>query len=415
MKNKISSAVIKYAIIASLYSTGIGIWAGTIYLHMKKVGFNYSQINMFLVVFWIVTFIAELPSGVIADTFGRMRVVALSSVIRGLGLFILAIDHGSFSVLMVSAVLTAIGDSLYSGAPDSWLVSKLQKESGTEISKIISVISSITAVLSLVSGYIGANWLGRINLGLPLIWGAILLVMMTPIAMFIQRNEDATTVNMSEGNHLPNVLSLFEQLRETLITGLSEVRHNPVILGYLAAFLPIVLIVTGPYNQWQLYFPTSGHLVNTGNVLIGVNLMGIVGSFITQYLLPKSKVGQTIALMMLTFVNSLCVIFAVIMGKQLLAVVMFWMHVMVSSTDEVSRWTVLQTQIKSDSRSTIISLDNTLNAAVTVVALSLNGFISDRLGIGPSWIILGIIGAGLSICAYAAVLSRQIHAKHRGV
>ncbi len=52
---------------------GIMVFGGTLYLYMKSIHYSYADINLFLSIFWIVGFITEIPSGVIADTFGRKK------------------------------------------------------------------------------------------------------------------------------------------------------------------------------------------------------------------------------------------------------------------------------------------------------------------------------------------------------
>lgn len=78
--------------ISILYTVGISLWSGTIYLFMRHSGYNYSQINLFLEIFWLVTFFAEIPSGYIADKFGYLKTIMASGIIRALGLVILALS-----------------------------------------------------------------------------------------------------------------------------------------------------------------------------------------------------------------------------------------------------------------------------------------------------------------------------------
>ncbi|MGZ1158428.1 hypothetical protein ACXO19_05665 [Lactobacillus delbrueckii subsp. bulgaricus] len=59
--------------ISILYTMGTSLWSGTIYLFMRHNGYSYSLINLFLEIFWLVTFFAEIPSGYIADKFGYLK------------------------------------------------------------------------------------------------------------------------------------------------------------------------------------------------------------------------------------------------------------------------------------------------------------------------------------------------------
>ena len=97
--------------VSILYTVGTSLWSGTIYLFMRHNGYNYSQINLFLEIFWLVTFFAEIPSGYIADKFGYLKTIMASGIIRALGLVILALSPMNLLWMTVSGVLTALGDS----------------------------------------------------------------------------------------------------------------------------------------------------------------------------------------------------------------------------------------------------------------------------------------------------------------
>lgn len=395
---------LQYLLISVLYAAGLGVWSGTIYIYMKHIHFNYGQINLFLIVFWITTFFSELPSGIIADTFGRLETVIVSTIIRAVGLLILTVSGANVFILLLSAFLTGFGESLYSGAPDSWLVDKMQ-EMGLEntFGNIYSKTTFFTSITSLISGYIGANWLAHLSLKLPLIVGSMILLAIIPLLLLIITREGEPKPKKKIRFQNINFKVSLKSMHQTLKEGLQEIKGNRNILKYLLAFLPITLIVTGPFNQWQLFFPTSGKLINTGNILIGINVMSIIGSYLAKYFLSGSK-NKLIMLTILTFLNATTVILSVLFNRNYLSVIFLWLHTLMVSSDEVSRYSVLQLLIKSKARSTLISLKNTLEAAMTVIALGINGFLSDKFGIGVSWVVLALVGGLLTLGLYFNIM-----------
>lgn len=282
-KNHARTISLQYLLISVLYAAGLGVWSGTIYIYMKHIHFTYGQINLFLTVFWITTFFSELPSGIIADTFGRLETVIVSTIIRAIGLLILTVSSANILILLFSAFLTGLGESLYSGAPDSWLVDKMQ-EMGLEstFGNIYSKTTFFTSITSLISGYIGANWLAHLSLKLPLIVGSMILLAIIPLLLIIITRDGEPKPKKKIRFHKINFKASLKSMYQILKEGLKEIKVNRNILKYLLAFLPITLIVTGPFNQWQLFFPTSGKLINTGNILIGINVMGIIGSYLAK-------------------------------------------------------------------------------------------------------------------------------------
>ncbi len=403
-KNHARTISLQYLLISVLYAAGLGVWSGTIYIYMKHIHFTYGQINLFLTVFWITTFFSELPSGIIADTFGRLETVIVSTIIRAIGLLILTVSSANILILLFSAFLTGLGESLYSGAPDSWLVDKMQ-EMGLEstFGNIYSKTTFFTSITSLISGYIGANWLAHLSLKLPLIVGSMILLAIIPLLLIIITRDGEPKPKKKIRFHKINFKASLKSMYQILKEGLKEIKGNRNILKYLLAFLPITLIVTGPFNQWQLFFPTSGKLINTGNILIGINVMGIIGSYLAKYFLSGSK-NKLIVLTILTFLNATTVILSVLFNRNYLSVIFLWLHILFVSSDEVSRYSVLQLLIKSKARSTLISLKNTLEAAMTIIALGINGFLSDRFGIGIAWVVLALVGGLLTLGFYFNIM-----------
>lgn len=403
-KNHARTISLQYLLISVLYAAGLGVWSGTIYIYMKHIHFTYGQINLFLTVFWITTFFSELPSGIIADTFGRLETVIVSTIIRAIGLLILTVSSANILILLLSAFLTGLGESLYSGAPDSWLVDKMQ-EMGLEstFGNIYSKTTFFTSITSLISGYIGANWLAHLSLKLPLIVGSMILLAIIPLLLIIITRDGEPKPKKKIRFHKINFKASLKSMYQILKEGLKEIKGNRNILKYLLAFLPITLIVTGPFNQWQLFFPTSGKLINTGNILIGINVMGIIGSYLAKYFLSGSK-NKLIVLTILTFLNATTVILSVLFNRNYLSVIFLWLHILFVSSDEVSRYSVLQLLIKSKARSTLISLKNTLEAAMTIIALGINGFLSDRFGIGVAWVVLALVGGLLTLGFYFNIM-----------
>lgn len=396
MHTTIKKLLLKFILLTSLYNGALGIWSGTIYLFMKHIHYTYADINVFLAIFWVVTFFAELPSGILADKFGRINVFILSCVTRSTGLLFLFFDTGNGWFIIVSGILTALGDSLYSGTLDSWFVDKAKMiDRNYQIDHAFSLTTSISTGVSLITGFVGAQFLANINLAYPILAGAILLLCPIPVAWGERRFEQ------SSPSKIENFKKTISDKAINLKTMKDALSSNKSFFWYSLAFLPITLIVTGPYNQWQLFFQQGMKTVQTGWILVGVNLLGIVGAYIAGFLL---KVKRTMTLLaLLTVINAGTIIFAANVGLKTLAILLFWIHVLFTSSDEVVRYTILHKQINGPKRTTLISVNNTLNAAATLIALGVNGWLSDTYSIGMAWTITAVIGFSLTAAGYLVI------------
>lgn len=371
MQNKY--AVLSYQGLSGLYALGLSLWTGTIYLYMQQVGYSYGQINLFLALFWWVTCVAEIPSGFLADKFGALKMTFWSALFRGSGLLLLAIFDKHLVVLILSAILTALGDSLYSGTLTSWIVERT-KNSELDQGKLFSHNYMLVSLVSFVGGYLEADQLGNIELRLPLISGAVILYVVGLVSLSLVRFDTAPKPP--------------EPLRFTFERQIWQ-KKRP-LLETLILFLPLTFITVGPYNQWQLYFQ-RGPEIKTGLILVGINLAGMLGAFAFNW---SAKLSWKTEQLFLAHVVALCLsVWLLIYSSYYLALAFMWLHVALCESTEVLQTKLLHEKITDDLRTTWVSGNNTLEALVTTVALALNGFLADHFGLALAWVV-GYSGMG---------------------
>lgn len=84
--------------------------------------------------------------------------------------------------------------------------------------------------------------------------------------------------------------------------------------------------------------------------------------------------------------------------QELISIIFFLVHTLITSSSEVTQYSLLQTKITSDkTRTTVTSVYNCMESLISVIAVGINGFVSNKLGIGAGWIIFGIFGVILFI------------------
>jgi MFS family permease len=203
-----------------------GIWM--IYLASK--GMSLTQLGLLETIFHITSFFMEVPTGAVADIFGRKisricgRVLSLISVI-----ILLAAD--SFLWFAISFVFTALSYNLESGAGDALLYDSL-KEIGEEdkymkISGNKEVFYQVAGIISfLVGGYMATKSYG-IAFTLTIIVAALALLQSFS---FNEPSISRKREMEKKGNVFVN------QIKESI----SVVRKNPRI-GALIVFTEIIL------------------------------------------------------------------------------------------------------------------------------------------------------------------------------
>lgn len=97
---------------------------------LVRLGFSYTQMFLLECVFGFGMFIFEIPTGVIADRFGRKLSLSLGALFFGGGFALFSLTK-SFAVLVAAELVCAVGMTLFSGA-DTALFYELLMARGKE-------------------------------------------------------------------------------------------------------------------------------------------------------------------------------------------------------------------------------------------------------------------------------------------
>lgn len=378
---------------------GIAVFGSTLYLYMGTLGYNFSQINIFLAVFWIVGFFTEIPSGLIADSFGRKNTLIASCIVRSFGLLLLFLDWGNITFLILGAIFTSIGESLKSGTVDSWMIDSIQAvDEKYQFEKVFSFNQIVGTTFSLLSGYFGAQILGIVDLSYPVLAGVIILLITVIVIVFFMKDSNNERVS----SEIKGIGTAFSALKKTTGEGFSFLKKDKTFFLICISFLPLSLIVTGPFNQWQLFFQEGRESLNTGYIYIGLSLFGMLGAFLSSKVSALSE-NKIYILIASTLINTAAVAVCVLVENYILAICLFFVHVTITATEEVIRYTFLNQNINKENRATLLSFFNTLEAGATILALLVNGLFSDLYGIGNAWLIMSVISIVVSVPVYLIV------------
>ncbi len=154
------------------------MWVTVVLLyHTTIVTDDPLQLVLIGVVMEATMFLFEIPTGIVADTFGRRRSIIIAFVITGVAFII----EGAFPFLpavLLAAFLWGLGFTFYSGANDAWIADEVGLERAGQAYLRGTQISLFTALIGITI----AVPLGSTHLGVPiLISGVAQLV----LAMFL--------------------------------------------------------------------------------------------------------------------------------------------------------------------------------------------------------------------------------------
>lgn len=144
---------------------GEGIWV--LYL-LQERGVTLGQVLLFESVFAAITVAAEVPTGMVADRFGRRLSLLASGLLTALGLTLFGLAE-SFELLLLAFALFGVGLSLMSGADDAMLFDSLTPLGlGGEFARRAGRLNAMAWGANAVTAMIGAGLAQVTSLSLPI-------------------------------------------------------------------------------------------------------------------------------------------------------------------------------------------------------------------------------------------------------
>jgi len=136
------------------------------YTQWGKIDQAKIQLLQSWFMFWL--FLLEVPTGVVADYFGRKYSLALGALIFGLGVLVYS-TFPSFEVFLLGEFLAATGAALTSGADEALLYDSL-KEEGEEnkAQKFFGLAETLRLLAILLSAPLGGLIASKFGLNFPM-------------------------------------------------------------------------------------------------------------------------------------------------------------------------------------------------------------------------------------------------------
>lgn len=136
-------------------------------LYFSKLGFSFAQLGLLLAIIPITSILFEIPTGAIADLYGRKFSVLLGYLFEGLG-YLALFFVTDFSLIFLVYVVIGVATTLSSGSKEAWVIDLLKKKDRGLIHNYFSNTQIIESLSLVLSGIIGAFVVA--SLGLSVIW-----------------------------------------------------------------------------------------------------------------------------------------------------------------------------------------------------------------------------------------------------
>ncbi|MHA2028403.1 MAG: MFS transporter [Candidatus Kariarchaeaceae archaeon] len=166
-----------------------GIWV----IFLAANGLTLTEVAIVESVYMGSMFLAEIPTGVVADKFGRKNSLLLAYFTQFVGILMFAF---STSILMfgIAFAIWGIGQTMTSGADQAWLYDEIkfdchvkEKDVAYRYQRVYGLLLSV-GLLSTASSYVVGGYLARSDLRYPIVLTAFMFLASTIWLFSIKEN-----------------------------------------------------------------------------------------------------------------------------------------------------------------------------------------------------------------------------------
>jgi MFS family permease len=365
-----------------------------LWLYFLVNGLSLLQIGTLYAIREIIVYVFEIPSGVLADRFGRKNELVICFMFYIIS-FIVFYFSKSFGLFVIAISLYGLGEAFRSGTHKAIVMEYLDlndmKESKTQVYGLTRSYSNLGSAISSIS--------------------AIILVLITPdlsylfLIAIVPYIIDLFLV-LSYPKYLNHRIDSKFNLKEFFVNSFESVKYtfttkklNMTILtssSYNAVFKTIKDYIQPIFITLGITFLLFSNISIEDNIKIYIGLIYFVIHFISifatkyAYLLQKYISKNIIVISMWVFTALTSIVLGIFINNIFVVVIsfiLFYVYLNIRKPYMVER---IGNQSDGKRRATVLSIDSQITSLMIVILAPLVGYISDTFGIDVMLISLGL-------------------------
>jgi DHA3 family tetracycline resistance protein-like MFS transporter len=370
-------------------------------LYFRHYQINLFQIGLLAAVFEASILIFEMPTGLLADIYGRRISIILSAVVS----LISGLVFVSFPFLtgfIVAEILCGLGETFRSGALEAWLVDSLKHEGKEEQIKHAFAQGTKFKTAGNLFGLILGGYLASLNIKFVWVPFTIIFFILSSFLILKMREETSPPIPLSilrqaqdgersrtvkwrggtKGGEVSNIRQVSLKFSETIKQSLNVVRSQKLILALILFSLFSEFSFETISQFWQVHF--------NENLLIPTRYFGwilAIASVVTILFLDKvTKFSERFryeasVLIILQTLFLFSLLFISLTSSPLLAVIFFILLQSFVSFKEPIFLDLYNKHIPSPQRATLLSFQSLVGSGGEVLAGLCIGVVAQRFGL----------------------------------
>jgi MFS family permease len=356
-------------------------------------GLSLTQVTLIDLAFWLTVALGEIPTGVVADTWGRKPSLIIGGILTLIAIVLFGLAP-TYALIILANALWAIGFTFDSGAALALLYDSLrQVVREAEYTRLRGHLAVVTHVSIATSGVLGGI-VGAIDLTLPFLLYAILLLVALGLVWSLYEPPPATTgQSHTSARYLATLRHTAQCLRQQ-----AQLRYMLLYSALMPLAISIVGVVFLQPHARALGLPIAA----MGFLVLGLHGVRSLGAAAAHRL--ASRCGETTWLRLMPGVVFLAMLglglVPTVWGLGFLAVV----GLATSAVTPVIEAMILR-HAPAEVRATILSVDSLLFRLLWAVVEAGLGVLGDAYGLPTAFLVLGI-GSGISLLVVLTLWGR---------
>ncbi|MCY9581307.1 MULTISPECIES: MFS transporter [Paenibacillus] len=357
----------------------------TLILFILSKGYSLQIANNLFIVLFVSIMILEIPTGIIADRFGRKKSVVLGFLCYLIySLIFLAADNIYF--LILAQLFGALATCLQSGALESWVVDNSEES----IDHIFATSNSIMYIAGFICGILGA-FLANIYFGLPWIISIFTNIILLLLSIIVMK-ENRWSPHTVENNKTFSVKSIFQNSKNIILS-----EKSLWIIFLVGIFVNFSNSAANTFQQPRFVALSEQGVWVFGIIKTVYSLFMSLGSYWVKKL--SGKYDDRTVLIFSLLMLGIWLIFSGILDSFYPVLVTFMVYEIGRGMYPTASQIYINKRISGEYRATILSLESAITRIGMCVGLFVTGVISknfvtlsdSQLPIRVSWVICGIV------------------------
>jgi len=356
--------------------------------YTERIGFSFTQIFSLEAVFSIALFLFEIPTGVVADKYGRKTSLLIGSLFFGLAFVGYGFTY-SFFFLVLFQITAAFGMSLISGADKALVYEKAceiytDKKDITAITGRYDAIGTAGMLLAFPAGTLLTLcpfFTFTFALGLVFVISGISSIISGFIVIFVNEKKRPEQTESSIKIGLDGFLLLFST---------SSLRRISVNTAFIGTMTFLMFWLYQSILQF-LSFPVSAF----GFIAAGFNGAGMILLLFLSRI--QKKVSNSAILFVTSFGSAALYLISGLYPSLFTALLAIFGITMFRFFRSPILLTIINTNIPDSKRATVLSGLSMLERIITTLCYFIVGILSD-ISIPLTFVVIGLITLLISVC-----------------